>query len=466
MTSLKRLTKTSTIWLALLSMLSMAVGCSAGAGDKDPSHFLFPTGMAVSPDSSVLFVVSGNSELREDAGRVSVVDLEIIDMTSKCFSGEATEGECEGFQLPESCANDDVLPGTLQCSSTIAVRDSAGVLIGNFATSIGVQEFASGDLRLFVSVRGDPSITWMDYSSVTGDLSCGGDDDAVLPDCAPGNRLLNLLDDVEQPTLLGEPYSMFVDSTNGYVAITHQLQGAVTLIDAPTAQICNPTTGEGCPKLSDTLTNLFEFNSESGRAALGIAGRRPGSASDLLYVTSRSEDRVVMLSVYDNGRTRALAKSEHFFLQGVAASDDARGLAFNADGSRLHIVNRDPAVLHIYDTSDGPDGFPRNQFVGGVELCSDASNIEVANLGRGDRAYVSCFPLGQIWVIDPRTETLDAIVDVGRGPHAIALSEQRGRLYVANFLEDTIAVIDITPGSATENRVLMRLNGHDESGDE
>ena len=460
------MTSTSPNRLAVFSiaigLLFATAGCPPDQNDVAPDEefFLFPTAMALTPDESVLFVTSGNSELRKDAGTIALVELDRIESLIADWQSST------GATLPdERCRIDTVLKGVLQCDAAAAIRAGAGARVGNFSTSIGIQELASGDLRLFVAVRGDPSITWMDYSQATGQLSCNDESGEVFPLCDSRHRLLNLLDDVDQPSLLSEPYGMFVDSSNGYVVVTHQSLGAVTLLDAP-PETCDAEGEPGCPLLSDTVTGLFEYDRDNGQAALGIAGRRPGTSSDLIYVTSRSEDRVVMLSVYDNGRTRVLAEAERFFLQGVAASNDSRGLAFNSDGTRLHIVNRDPAVLHIYDTSDGPDGFPRNQFVGGVELCNDASNIQVANLGRGDRAYISCFPKGQIWVIDPQTETLAGIIDVGRGPHAMALAERRGRLYVANFLEDTIAVVDITPGSATENRVLMRLDGHDPQGDQ
>jgi DNA-binding beta-propeller fold protein YncE len=52
---------------------------------------------------------------------------------------------------------------------------------------------------------------------------------------------------------------------------------------------------------------------------------------------------------------------------------------------------------------------------------------------------------------------VEAFVQVGRGPYGVAMSPTRKRLYVSNFLEDTLAVIDLTPGSATRNRVVLRI---------
>ena len=109
------------------------------------------------------------------------------------------------------------------------------------------------------------------------------------------------------------------------------------------------------------------------------------------------------------------------------------------------------------DTSLSPAGVPRNQFLGGIEICREASNLVVGDAGRGDRLFVACFQDGQVWVIDPNGFVVDAITEVGRGPHALVVSPTHQLLFVTNFLEDTIAVVDLEPGSITENRVVLRI---------
>jgi hypothetical protein len=114
-------------------------------------------------------------------------------------------------------------------------------------------------------------------------------------------------------------------------------------------------------------------------------------------------------------------------------------------------------MLHILDTSLDEVGVPRNEFLAGVELCRQASHLQLVDAGRGERVYVACFGNGQVWSIDPRGAVVDAIIEVGRGPQAMAASPSRSVLFVSNFLEDTVAVVDLTPESATENRVVLRL---------
>ena len=265
---------------------------------------------------------------------------------------------------------------------------------------------------------------------------------------------------MDLPTLTDEPFNVYVDSANGYAMVTHLSIGAVTLIDSP-------PSGER-PVLADVVSGLFARNPSNGvLGAVGIAGRLPGQPNDTIYVTSRSESRIHTLSVYrPEGALPQLVPGDFFFLNQVLPSDDSRGIVFSSDGERAYIINRDPSMLQIIDTSLAPDGKPVNELTNGVEICAGAAVLAIADAGEGDRLYVSCFSLGQVWVLDPVALSVDAIVDVGRGPHSIVASPTRKRLYVANFLEDTISVLDITPGAETENRMVLRLGRTRQTGGE
>jgi DNA-binding beta-propeller fold protein YncE len=61
-------------------------------------------------------------------------------------------------------------------------------------------------------------------------------------------------------------------------------------------------------------------------------------------------------------------------------------------------------------------------------------------------------------VVDPSGQSqVEDIVTVGRGPYAVVGAKDQKLLFVSNVLEDTIAVIDIDPVSATHNRVVLRI---------
>lgn len=434
--------------LAVLGLVAVA-GCPASSEEVRPprDQVYFPSGMALSPAEDLLFAVSANSDLRYSSGMVSVFDVDLIDdlVTTWLQTGEPP--------ADTSCERDLMFPHILSCDESEAIIDDATVRIGNFATAIDVQTLASGDLRLFIPVRGDPSVTWIDVDAETGELSCGGS--AGYPECDEAHRLTNYRGDAGVGGLLNEPFEVFVDSQRGYAVVSHLTRGAVSLVSAP-------VNGDA-PVLADAAGGLFAGS--NGAGAVGVAGRQPGTSNDLIYVTSRSESRVQILYVDDAGGLPFFIPADFFFLNMVRPSSDSRGIAFSDDGNRAFIVNRNPPMLHIVDTSLGETGVPRNVLMGAVELCDQPSNVALADTGSGPLAYVACFNAGQVWVIDPATRTVDSLISVGRGPHGIVASESKDRLYVGNFLENTIAVVDIEPGSATENRVVLRLGEPDLAGD-
>ena len=84
--------------------------------------------------------------------------------------------------------------------------------------------------------------------------------------------------------------------------------------------------------------------------------------------------------------------------------------------------------------------------------------MAVADVGDGTKAYVTCFRDGEVYVIDTAPDPeVEAIVTVGRGPFGIAVSAVRQKLYVTNFLEDTVAVIELDPTSALRFQVVLRI---------
>src|SRR5262249_27864282 len=68
---------------AFLLGCGMAAACTASASEVEPpaDQLFFPTGAAVAPDDSVLFVANANSELRYDSGSIAVLDLALVDQT-------------------------------------------------------------------------------------------------------------------------------------------------------------------------------------------------------------------------------------------------------------------------------------------------------------------------------------------------------------------------------------------------
>jgi DNA-binding beta-propeller fold protein YncE len=429
----------------LATLLLAAAGCTASADEVRPpdNQLYFPTGAALDPDERVLFVANANSELRYDSGSVSVVDLEAVDRIANDWVASGA--------VPAGCEPDLDRDETLTCDQPLFILANASARIGNFATDIAVQDLGGGNARLIVPTRGDPSIAWLEWNGSALDCNPGAQGFAL---CDEAHRLSYVHDDPDLETLPDEPFDAV--ATGEYAVVTHLTTGKVTLVHSrPGADAI----------IADVVAGLFAADPLTGlRGATGVASRRPGDAGDIIYVASRSEDRVQTLTV---GRPPSdappyLVPGNYFFLNLVGnnagGSSDTRSMAFSPSGDRLYLVNRRPPSLQIFDTSLGAAGYPKNQGIGATDICRQASTLAVMDTGDGERAYVTCFQDGQVYIVDPRgLASVEDIVLVGRGPYSIVASQVHDKVYVTNFLENSLAVIDVSPTSPRHNRVVLRL---------
>lgn len=430
---------------------ALVTACTASSDEvrPDEQRIFFPTGAALAPDSSLLFVANGNSDLTYDSGSISVISLAAVD---EIIGGWVARGDA-----PQDCSQDGDFTETLTCEAAVFLGPTAGagVRIGNFATDIAVQDLGGGGMRLVVPTRGDPSIAWVDWDPGAGRLSCNSNG-RTFELCDDDHRLSFVLNDADEEAIQEEPFGVFADSAGQFAMVTHLTTGAVTLIDSPR---------DGAAVVTDVAKNLFTPDPSSPLpGATGVAGRTPNAPNDIIYVGSRSEDRIQMLTVGrpPNGAPPYLVRGNWFFLDAVGSNSgssiDTRGIAFSATGDRMYLVNRRPPSLQIFDTSLGPTGFPNNDAIGATDICRQASTVSVADAGGGERVFVSCFQDGTIYIIDPRgIGSVEDIVTVGRGPYSVVASAVRKKLYVTNFLEDTIAVVELDPLSPRRNRVVLRI---------
>jgi DNA-binding beta-propeller fold protein YncE len=433
------------VWFAVV-----LVGCTASSEEvrPPPDQVFFPTGAAVSPDEKFLFVANANSELRYDSGTISVIDLNEVDRV-------AGEWVATGTPVADNCAQDPDHRETLACNEEQHfIIAGASARVGNFATDIAVQDTENGTLRLIVPTRGDPSIAWLDFDGSR--LNCN-DSAQGFALCDEAHRLAYIHNDPELPLVPDEPFDAYADSKGHFAVVTHLTTGAVTLINSPIG---------GDATVADVAGGLFASDPISGvRGATGIAAR-PSTPDSIIYVASRSEDRIQTLTVGTpvNGADPYLLPGGYFFLNlvgsasGTGGSTDSRGIAFSSNGDRMYLINRKPPSLQIYDTSTSSTGFPKNQGIGATDICRQSSTLAVMDAGDGERVYVSCFQDGQVYVVDPRgLGTVEQIITVGRGPYSVVAAPNRKKIYVTNFLEDTIVVVDASPTSTSYNRVVLRI---------
>jgi DNA-binding beta-propeller fold protein YncE len=444
-------------WPMLRSLLLLVlVGCTASAVEVQPPQYdlYFPTGLAVSPDERWLFVLNANADLRYSHATLQVIDLDQVDTIATAWQGGDATGNCVPVaQRPKVLGCPLVKDGVV---SPIMVKGGA-VGIGNFAVAAGVQPIpGTSTLRVFATVRGDPSITWADFDTATGTLSCASG--SGFKRCDEEHRLARLRNDSNYPSLPPEPFDVYVDAASQHAFVTHFTTGFVTLVQAP-ADLTR------APMLQDTITTLWAPNQSGLLGAVGVAAR-PNDPWGLVYVTSRQEARVASLAVAEGptdaqGRpTEHLVRTQSFFQQGIERSGlngDVRALRFSADGNQAFLVARTPPSLQIYDMTPDVDGVPRNELVGAVALCELPASLAIADFGDGLRAAMPCFPTGQVWIADTAAAKLAAVEDVGRGPTGVAMSAKHKKIYIGNYAEDTLSVIDAAPGSRSRYRVILRF---------
>jgi DNA-binding beta-propeller fold protein YncE len=470
----------------VVALLFLAA-CTAGETDVAPPQYAFyyPSALKVSPSEQSMFVLSANSDLRYSSGTVSVLNLDAVEALTEAWLASNT--------LPAGCVQFPDRPEIAQCPTTdgdnptsVMVRD-ATVKLGNFGVDLGIQRMYSGNvpsggLRVFATVRGDPSITWIDFDEAAGTIDCGSP--GTYTRCSPEHRLTRLRSDINLQAMAPEPFYLYVDGDSENVFAAHLTSGAVTLADAPRQ--------EGSVPIVHDINQSFwaPVGPQLLVGAVGVAARTPGNPNGLIYVTSRREARVAGLRVAEgpadplgvacpdgscpaayecradrfchklDGRPwKTLTPSLAFFFDGTgtAYTGEARALAFSADGNRMYLVSRTPSSLKVFDTSLDAIGAPRNDLIGVMEICDQPATLELADFGRGPRVIVPCFVNGQVWVIDPSSLTIESREDVGRGPTAVAVSLSRNRIYVANYAEDTLSVLDATPGARTEARMVLRI---------
>lgn len=476
-----------------LPALAILIGaCSFGeSGVAPPSDRLFfPAGVAVDPDGAWLYVVNSNSDLRFNAGTVAALDLRKAaeDRASTTWSSCPRNTYVPGRdEVPARfCCRNFVDARTIDCDERGYVDPTATVRIGSFGGTVLAQRTPAGGgvRRLFVAVRAEPSITFVD-GLVGADhvrLRCTtADQDNLF--CDDAWRVKQGGPDPLNPIKLPEePYGMTLDPVLGVLYVAHlntatttgSTPGGVSVIDT-----CAPH-GEP-PRLLTVDTQVFP--SLGLQAATTVTPIAPGKPDAPLYATSRwsadvAELRLTGLAPTDCTRADApprdtsgvdLVPGVGFYASAFSArTSDLRGLLFSADGTRAWVLNRQyensrtgdftPPALLAVDRTPGAQGQPVNRTTNVLEVCRGPTRMREHDAGRGPRLYVNCFEGGQIYVVDPALFEAEAIIEAGHGPAEIVFSPSDPTVaYVAGFADNVVSVLDLKPGSATEYRVVQHL---------
>jgi YVTN family beta-propeller protein len=479
----------------LFSVVAVGGGCNFGqSGIEPPANRIFlPAGIVADPDEDLLYVVNSNSDLRFNAGTIAVVDL------AKVWAARAqTAAVCPKTRFSRTepvldtyCCRDMIDSNVLNCNEPQFIQGDATVSLGSFGGAIQLQRFERGGevvRRLFVAVRAEPSITYADVTVNNGmaSIRCtgprqGGQAQPAGAYCDDNWRLRRPAGVTPGALVLPEePHVLALDDTRGILFAGHltvtansQVQGGgISTID-----VCNPQSDSSVSFAGLARTTFLPATLSQAVAA--ISAGDPAHPATRIYATARYSAAIsgmVLRSPADEfcptaavdtpERDLTMVPAESFYSSAfLPHGADIRGILFSTDGRKAYVLHRNdadsaanPAALAVLDRTPRADGSVANTPTAVLELCGGPTAMQMRDTESGDRIYVTCYDDGQIYVVDPVALVVIAVIDVGAGPTGLVFSPLHpGIAYIASFANSHLSVIDLDPGSPTENHVIMRI---------
>ncbi|MDI1475683.1 hypothetical protein [Polyangium sp. y55x31] len=489
-------------------------GCFSVADGLPPpiDTFYYPTGLVVSPGRTALYVANSDFDLQYNGGTVLALDLAklradtdklrqaIIDAAaSPASSGDPTAEACRTLGVGRN-DNTTLYPGPCAPVELSAYRQGGkAVTIGAFATDavIAVKPNPCADgrgARLFVPVRGDPSVTYFDITDdreitcdgapLPAESACGG---TICLECgatSSGGRCSRDFlvgrdpsDSQRDLTLPVEPFGIAVDDRGESIVVVHQTEQTASLI-------VNRWASE--PALEHYLTGLPPGPTDV--AAIPIARLIEENRGTIDYtpafgVSYRSSAVFDVLRYNDDGGSSParpfITRSASVRIGTTASSTDSRGVAIDGTERRacedacptgavrnsclracaednplgVYMANRAPAALVIgqietkFTEREGPNGpevtgaFEEVSFHDAVPLAFGSSRVKMGRVIGQDglpawRVFAVAYDSAFVFSYDPVSRRVDNVIKTGRGPHALAFDTERVRDEAGNLVLD------------------------------
>ncbi len=436
-------------------------GCAREPEPAPLDRLALPTGLVQTPEGRWLLISNGNWDRRYASSGVVVLDLEALE------AGLATPRSAAAELEPEHPCRDHADGLRIECDPGLLIDESLGVRIpagaGNFA--IDRPSGPLGPLRLLIPTRIAPSVSWIDlhgpgYGGAPGSelrLDCGQDDERA---CAAAYRV----------AVNEDPARISVDEQGfRYAYLPHLLGSRLTLL---------ALEGEAGPSVVDVEDKFFRedglFDSKLGGGFAVV--QRPCSVADanapaaslectrpFLFASERFwwglRDFQVApgLDVVISGRENTVLGPN---LAAVEPRPLLAGMAFEdlERGDRLLVVHTSPPALSRVDTSLDEEGRPFVEVLDTVALCGNPNLLALDQRGQGPRlAFVSCYGDDAIAVVDLGLFVVVATIAVGQGPNELSIDPQRDWLLVANTVESSISLIELSPSSPDYLREFATL---------
>ena len=372
--------------LALVAAFSLASGCySTGQGPEPQANDLyFPVGILPSPGGHALYVANSDYDLKYNGGTIEVYNLDDIrdvalrpfwspdpadDTSDPCFGLGPNPnvilypGPCGPLDLNRPPARPVPYDGSLfkraakigafATDVVMACRPSSDIVFGGTADcSRGGISAGEKGARLFVPVRGDRSLTFLDVDDdreggvQTFKLECGQGSNGGS--CSDAYRSgIDPAENTRGLTLPAEPFGVAISDRADSLVLTHQSSGGAGSVSLFTGKSTDDegrsvnTVLDAKPRLEYVQSDLP--GSATGIAALptpaidtflgfGQANYQPGYA-----VAYRLRAQIDVVRFFDDSfgspRRPYLQRTAAFPLSATPSGSDSRDIAFETSPS-------------------------------------------------------------------------------------------------------------------------------------
>ena len=420
--------------------VSAQLGCNLTQAGQDPPRQIlnFPIAIATSgsvPDEGArwLYVVNSNFDVRYNSASIQVYDLALL----RAAIANCTPGE------------DCVIPTVVDPGADVPHVLVSEVGIGSHADGITTSPDGT---RLYLPVRSDRNLTFIDVDLATGELSCDATprSEGDLPRCGESHRAGNEAGVASERglTIDGDPIAVAagrledvggVPGSGDYVLLVLRDGRVALFIDQASA-------GGSVPELVHIAggfpENLVTVTMEPGTGL----GWLTAIGTDSLSRVGISVDPVdpARSFLFDFGPIR---------LGGVDDGEDTRDLQFDPTLPNIaYVLTRRPEAVVTVDASRR--GLTAGDIALGdvYEVGAGPSRMVTTRLGPPgfERTYllVTCFDARKLFIIDADHGALVSVVGGFSGPFELALdviAPDNQLLYVTDFSVSVVRVVDLSP---------------------
>lgn len=431
--------------LVLCALCAAALGCSntSTVGEPPQAQLYFPSGLAhvdvPGSEDGVLYVANGNFDKRFRHGTFVGLQLDAAGLPPFGAPVPSTgPAQLGALGLPVYTPYEDVI-------------GDARVNIASFAGELGVWKRPDGSLRFFV-----PSRSEGDYLQVIdGPVPAAG--------ASPSLRCRTVLTDTDDCWSAAFSMTAYQDPTTHLPRATAPYGVAV----APDGEVfVTHLSNADSPKGSNKNLTAYvvRLNAETLAVdANSFVALGPGTVNTAvvgkrwIYLTGRALTGGTQFVRLVDRESRVLSGS----LEAQLGIAEARGISLSSDETRLYFAGRGPDRLVVASVTGADTDAPVVRVMRAVPLPAAPNQVlTIPRPGRSDLVVVSCSTAGVVAIYDDDLGGLVAQVPgVGLQPFSIA-ADRRGagvRLYVSNFADGRVAVIDVPDLEAPQ---VARLVAH------